>query len=102
MDSWNHPALFIIVAIEMLFPFLADLDANLVLCALYFEVCTNQCSLNPSADCLRGKSLVGLSVTNKKLLEIIWKNICTLPILLKVLYNTKTNIRLLGLKLNAN
>ena len=38
MDSWDHPALFIIVAMEMLFPFAADVDADLVLCALYFEV----------------------------------------------------------------
>ena len=32
------PALLIIVAIEMLFPLAADVDAGLVLCALYFEV----------------------------------------------------------------
>ena len=38
MDSWDQPALFIIVVIEMLFPFAADVDADLVLCALYFEV----------------------------------------------------------------
>ena len=38
MDSWDPPALFIIVAIEMLFPFAADVDAGLVLCALYFKV----------------------------------------------------------------
>ena len=35
---WDQPALFIIVVIEMLFPFAADVDADLVLCALYFEV----------------------------------------------------------------
>ena len=69
MDSWDHSALFIIVAIEMLFPFAADVDTDLVLCALYFYSAnsnTNQCSLNLSAYCIRGNSFVRLRVTNKK------------------------------------
>ena len=38
MDSWDVRALLIIVVIEILFPFAADVNADLVLCALYSEV----------------------------------------------------------------
>ena len=67
MDSCDYPALFIIVAIEMLFPFAADVDADLVLCALYFEV-----SIPASTKVVlihrltvSGNSFVRPSVTNK-------------------------------------
>jgi len=81
VDSWDHPALFIILAIEMLFPFAADVVADLVLCALYLEVstkvaCITQSSLNPSAYNNRGNNFVRLRVINKKLLYITLKNIC--------------------------
>ena len=67
----------------MLFPLAADVEADLVLWAPYFEV-----SIPAPA--------------NKKLLDITAKNICTLQIVLKMLYNTKTNIWRIGLKLKAS
>ena len=71
----------------MLFPFAADVDADLVLCALYFEV-----SIPALTNVVLIHLLTVSGVTNEKLLYITSKNICMLQILLNMLYNKKTYI----------